>query len=341
MDDLRLPAEWEQQDAVLLTWPGRTSDWREMLEEIELVYIELVRHIGARQRLIITSDDVERVAQRLRRSGAASSNISLYACASDDTWARDFGPITVYNGEQAQLHNFTFNGWGGKFPAARDNSITAELARQQAFACPLEHHAMVLEGGSIDSDGHGSVLTTSACLLNPNRNPHLNKEQIEDYLARRLGIKRLLWLDYGYLAGDDTDSHIDTLARFAPDDTIIYTACNDSGDQHYRELRAMERQLRCLRSANGRPYNLLPLPWPQARFDADGQRLPATYANFLVINQAVLVPTYADPADAAALEVIAAAFPTREIIAIDCRTVIRQHGSLHCLTMQLHRGTLP
>jgi agmatine deiminase len=198
-----------------------------------------------------------------------------------------------------------------------------------------------LEGGSIESDGCGTLLTTSQCLLNPNRNPDLNSEQIEKELRDTLGCQRILWLHHGHLLGDDTDAHVDTLARLAPNDTILYVVCDDPRDEHYPALSRMAEELAAFRTEAGQPYRLLPLPWPAARFDDDGQRLPATYANFLIINGAVLVPTYDDPQDAQALITVGAAFPDREIIGIDCSAIILQHGSLHCLTMQLPQGVLP
>jgi agmatine deiminase len=204
----------------------------------------------------------------------------------------------------------------------------------------FETIGLILEGGSIESDGKGTILTTAECLLNPNRNPHLSRQEIEEELLSLLGAEEVLWLENGYLAGDDTDSHIDTLARFAPDDTILYVACDDPDDEHFESLKAMREELETFRTRDDKPYRLLPLPWPQARHDENGQRLPATYANFLVINGAVLVPTYDDPSDATALKIIAKAFPGRKIIGIDCLPLIEQHGSLHCVTMQMPKGVL-
>ncbi|MBW2186492.1 MAG: agmatine deiminase family protein, partial [Deltaproteobacteria bacterium] len=238
------------------------------------------------------------------------------------------------------LYDFGFNGWGLKFTSDKDNQMNHHLAQQHAFSAPMISQPLVLEGGSIESDGEGTLLTTSECLLNRNRNPSLSKSQLEHFFSTQMGIQNVLWLDHGYLAGDDTDSHIDTLARLCPNNTIVYTACDDRTDEHFVTLKAMEQQLTEFRTIDGSPYQLLPLPWPQAQFDHNGERLPATYANFLIINSAVLVPIYDDPADKSALEVIQSAFPAHEIIGINCSAVIIQHGSLHCLTMQLPQGTL-
>ena len=189
-------------------------------------------------------------------------------------------------------------------------------------------------------DGSGTLLTTARCLLAPTRNPKLTQDGLEARLKELLGLDRILWLQHGHLTGDDTDSHIDTLARFCDARTIAYVACADPDDEHHAELKAMEEELRALRAADGRPYRLVPLPWPRARYDDDGRRLPATYANFLIINGAVLVPTYDDPADGPALARLRECFPGREIIGVDCLPLIYQYGSLHCVTMQLPEGVL-
>jgi agmatine deiminase len=335
----RLPAEWEAQDGVLLAWPHAQTDWAPLLAEVETVYVAMVATIARFERVVLVVADAAAVTAVLQAAGVDREMVSLYQVPCDDTWARDFGPITVMDDGQPRLLDFTFTGWGGKFDARLDNAITTALAAQAAFAAPVTTIALILEGGGIESDGAGTLLTTAECLLNPNRNAHLDRAAVEAQLRRHLGVQRVLWLESGYLAGDDTDSHIDTLARLAPDDTIVYQSCPDPDDEHFAALHAMTAELQALRSVEGRPYRLLALPWPRACYDGN-QRLPATYANFLVINGAVLVPTYNDPADATALAVIGTAFPDREIIGIDCRPLIRQHGSLHCVTMQLPQGVL-
>ncbi len=336
----RLPAEWEEQDAVLLAWPHRNSDWSELLTEVQQTYLELTRQLTRVSKVIIATPEPKAVEKVLQDHGVAMNAVMIFAVATDDTWARDFGPITVYAGDQPLLLDFGFNGWGLKFAAAADNQITRNLHQAGCFGqTALETIGLILEGGSIESDGNGTLLTTSDCLLNPNRNPHLGREQLAEQLTELFGTAHILWLDHGWLAGDDTDSHIDTLARLCPEDTIVYVRCDDPADEHFPALQSMQEQLRSFTTRAGKPYRLLPLPWPAACFD-DGERLPATYANFLVINQLVLVPTYADPADSEALAVVAQAFPGYEIIGIDCRTLIRQHGSLHCITMQIPKGVL-
>ncbi len=336
----RLPAEWEAQDAVLLAWPHRNSDWVDILDDVLPVYLELARQISRFERVIIITPEPEVVNTQLRDAGIVNDQIHLVNIPTNDTWIRDFGPITVFTHGQPCLLDFGFNGWGLKFAADMDNLVTRQLVRSPLFSgIPAETIGLILEGGSIESDGKGTLLTTSNCLLNPNRNPQLTKDQLETELRTRFGLQHFLWLDHGRLAGDDTDAHIDTIARLCPDDTILYVSCDNPQDEHYAEFQRMEQQLRSFTTSAGTPFNLVPLPWSQAQYEG-GQRLPATYANFLIINGAVLVPCYQDAADQNAQETIGACFPDREIIGIDCRPLIKQHGSLHCVTMQLPTGVL-
>jgi len=340
----RLFPEWHPQDAIQLTWPTPTSDWAPLLEPIEATLEAMVVAITRYQPVLVTVQDAaqrERLLHRFGALGVAVEQRHFVIADSDDTWARDHGPIAVEKNGRIELLDYLFTGWGGKFAAERDDRLTRTLDALGVYAVPVNTQKLVLEGGAIDTDGEGTLLTTSACLLNPNRNPTLDRDGMEARLQRDLGVSRVLWLENGHLEGDDTDSHIDTLARFCDPATIVYVRCDDPEDAHYKALAAMEEELKALRREDGSPYRLLPLPWPKACFDPDdGHRLPATYANFLIINGAVLVPTYGDAADFRALAVIDRAFPGRDVIPIDCRAVIRQHGSLHCLTMQLPRGSL-
>jgi agmatine deiminase len=336
-----MPAEWEEQDGVLLAWPHEDSDWHPILEVVEPVYIDIAREISRFERVLIVAPGGERVREQLRGSGARMDRISVVELPTNDTWSRDFGPITVFEDGRPLLLDFGFNGWGLKFASDLDNRITRRLHEAGVFGdlpCPAQ--GLILEGGSIESDGEGTLLTTAECLLDANRNPHLSRADIEDELRERLGAERILWLESGYLAGDDTDSHIDTLARLCPGDTILHVVCDDEEDEHFAALHRMTEELKAFRTRAGEPYRLIPLPWPSPRFDEEGQRLPATYANFLVINGAVLVPTYGDEKDAAALAAVGQAFPDRAIIGIGCLPLILQHGSLHCVTMQLPKGVL-
>lgn len=336
--------EWHPQDAVQLTWPAPDSDWAPLLERIEATLEAMVVAITRYQTVVISVPLPairKHLKWRFRCLGVPEERLQLVVAESDDTWTRDHGPIGVVHEGQPRLLDYVFTGWGGKFAAARDNTLTRRLADTGLYACPVEPRQWVLEGGAIETDGAGTLLTTEACLLNPNRNPSLDRLGIEAWLGEDLGIDRVLWLKNGHLQGDDTDSHVDTLARFCDPETIAYVQCADVDDPHYPSLAAMESELKAFRRADGTPYRLVPLPLPRPCFDPiDGHRLPATYANFLILNGAVLVPAYGDAADRWALEALGEVFPERDIIPIDCLSVIRQHGSLHCLTMQLPAGTL-
>lgn len=339
----RLPAEWEPLDAVQLTWPHADTDWAPMLAEVTEVYLQLVSALVEVASVLIAAPEgqLATIGEQLAARGVPAERLRLYPAPSDDTWTRDHGPITVHNDAGWWLLDYQFTGWGNKFPAQRDNELTSALYRQGAYpGAGYERKDLVLEGGAIESDGRGTLLTTRQCLLNPNRNPRLDQDQLEEILALDLGVRKFNWLEHGALEGDDTDSHIDTLARLCPDRVIVYQGCDDSGDSHYDDLQAMAAELALLSDVDGAAYTLLPLPWPGAKYDSAGERLPATYANFLVCNSLVLVPTYRDANDAAALAVIAEAFPGYRVQGLDCLPLIQQHGSLHCITMQLPQGVL-
>ena len=340
-ESFNLPAEWAPQSGIQLTWPHAHTDWAYMLEEVQECFTRIAIEIARRELLLIVTPEPDTVRRQIEGK-VRMENVRLAQCDTNDTWARDHGAITMLDKEgNAYLQDFTFNGWGLKFASDKDNLITRRLVKDGHLHGRYTNRlGFVLEGGSIESDGKGTLLTTSECLLSPNRNAEMNREEIEAYLRNAFHARQVLWLDYGYLAGDDTDSHVDTLARLCPNDTIVYVRCTRPEDEHYGELQRMEEQLKTFRTLDGKPYRLLPLPWPDPIVE-DGERLPATYANFLVMNGAVLYPTYAQPEnDALAKEVLALAFPDREITGIDCRPLIRQHGSLHCVTMQYPTGVI-
>lgn len=341
-----LPPEWHPQSGVMLTWPHKHSDWASKLALIEPVFVDITKTIARFEKVLIVAFDQahrQHIAGLLDKAAVPQSQIRLHCVPSNDTWARDHGPITVIENGKPIILDFTFNGWGNKFDAGLDTEITPQLVAQDTFARQVAHEIipLVMEGGSIESDGHGTILTTTHCLMSDQRNPAYSKSEIEKTVLTLFGAKRMLWLDHGHLDGDDTDSHIDTIARYADAHTIIYVACDDETDSHFQDLQAMEAELRALKDYKGKPYRLIPLPWPAARYDEEeGRRLPATYANFLIINGAVLVPTYDDPADALALQRVREAFPHHEVIGIPSLPIIMQNGSLHCLTMQLPEGVL-
>lgn len=328
---MRLPAEWEAQEFVQLTFPHKDTDWGPILDDVATCYRMMATAITRHEPLVVVASDMAFARQTLE----GLDNIRYVACETNDTWARDHGFITCKEGDERIYMDFQFNGWGLKFASNHDNQINKALWKSGLLRGRYaDHNDFVLEGGSIESDGNGTLLTTSCCLLSPNRNNQYAEGGLTEQLKRYFNASRILWLHHGNLAGDDTDGHIDTLARLCPDDTIMYVGCNDPDDIHYQPLQDMRTELETFRTAAGEPYRLVELPLPDAIFE-DGFRLPATYANFLIINGAVLYPTYNQPAkDQVAREQLQKVFPDRELIGIDCQVLIRQHGSLHCCTMQ-------
>lgn len=335
-----LPAEWYPQSGVQLTWPHAGTDWAYMLDEVQECFVNIANEIAKRELLLIVTPEPEEVKKQIVAT-VNMENVRFLKCGTNDTWARDHGAITMMDVDAPSLLDFTFNGWGLKFASDLDNQITRRAIENGVLKGRYVNRlGFVLEGGSIESDGMGTLLTTSECLLSPNRNGQMNKVEIEEYLKSVFHLQQVLWLDHGYLAGDDTDSHIDTLVRLCPADTIVYVQCEDEKDEHYKSLHAMEEQLKTFRTLAGESYRLLALPMAD-EVQEEGERLPATYANFLILNDAVLYPTYDQPEnDKCAGEVLQEAFPGYDIIGIDCRALIRQHGSLHCVTMQYPTGIL-
>lgn len=336
-----LPAEWEPQDAVLLAMPHELTDWSYMLDEVKACYKEIAHAIARHAHLIVVAPDCTSARNIL--SDIPADKVCYLEIDTNDTWARDFGAIITRKPEGSfRVNDFKFNGWGLKFAANLDNLVTRKMYDASVWNADYNNClGFVLEGGSIESDGKGTLLTTSECLMSPNRNGDLSREEIEAKLCAITGAKRVMWLDYGALEGDDTDSHIDTLARLATEDTIMYVGCDNPEDTHYEELKAMERQILALKRDNGLPYNCIALPLPDAIYDEDGDRLPATYANFLILNDAVLMPIYGQKRkDELAMQIMKIVFPEHEIIGIDCNALIKQHGSLHCVTMQFPKNSI-
>lgn len=338
----RLPAEWEPHGAVMLSWPHKDTDWAPVLDEAIDCFVEIAKAIAREETLIVVAPDVEE-PRRVLDCEKLPNRILYLTVPTNDTWARDFGPITVERDGNPVICDFKFNGWGLKFPADKDNLITRAICNTGLLRGRYSNElSFVLEGGSIESDGQGTLMTTSQCLLSPNRNGAMSRDEIEEYLKSRFGLDRVLWLDYGALEGDDTDSHIDTLARLAPNDTILYVGTDDVTDSHYDELNKMKLQLQSFVTASGQPYNLIELPLPDAVYDEEGNRLPATYANFLIMNHSILMPVYRQPQkDELAAQIIKIAFPDHQVVKIDCSVLIKQHGSLHCVTMQVPETILP
>ncbi|MES5814363.1 agmatine deiminase family protein [Pseudoxanthomonas sp. Soil82] len=338
-DTLRFPAEWEPQEAILVAWPHAGTDWAERLAEVEETYIALVQAVTRYQPawICVADDDLQTYAEaRLRSARVDMTKVRFVPFDYDDTWLRDSGPITLREGDGFRVLDFRFTAWGGKFEAGRDDRLVEALDQQGLFGgAPRQRIDFALEGGGIETDGDGTLLTTWHCLHE--RHPQASREDLDARLRQWLAQDRVLWLDHGYLEGDDTDAHIDTLARFAPGDAIVFQACDDPADSHHAELQAMAADIAALRTADGRPYRLFPLPWARPIVD-NGRRLAASYANYLIINGAVLIPAYGDRADDAAAAVLALAYPGRDIVQVPCRPLIWQNGSLHCITMQLPAG---
>jgi agmatine/peptidylarginine deiminase len=329
----RFPAEWEKQAAVLIAWPHKTGDFRN-LDAVEQSYSVISDTISQYQKLLIVCRD-DNHQQHIEALISTTDNIEFIHAVVNDIWVRDTVFLSVEKDGAIVHRNFLFNGWGDKYSHQHDNDLNHKLLN----AKPFKHAShtdidFILEGGSVETDGINTLLTTKQCLLNPNRNQGLSQQDIEQQLLEHLGTKRVFWLDQENLSGDDADAHIDTLARFCSASTIAYTSCNDPEDSHYNGLKFMETQLQALRTENDDVYHLVPLPLPKPIYDEDGQQLPANYANFLIINHAVLVPVYGDSMDAVALERLADCFPGRKIIAVPCQPLVHQYGSLHCMTMQ-------
>lgn len=338
-----LPAEWHKQLFVQLTWPHANTDWAPVLSDAIECFCNIAREIAKREHLVVVCQDIDQAKSDMQQHGVAFDNIQFLQCNTNDTWARDHAFITTINSSTVNLLDFQFNGWGMKFAANHDNMINKNiytdvlaLYQKHNIVATYENHLdFTFEGGSIESDENGTLMVTSSCLLSENRNDSLTQEVIEHRLMKYFNAERVVWINHSWLAGDDTDGHIDTVARFCSPTSIAYIKCDDKEDEHYEELKAMEEELKDLRTKDGKPYTLFALPFPDACYDEEGERLPATHANFLIMNGAVLVPTYNQPEkDAQAIKVLQEAFPDREIIGIDCRVLVIQHGSLHCSTMQ-------
>ncbi|WP_297441853.1 agmatine deiminase family protein [Sulfurimonas sp.] len=320
----RLIAEFQMQTFTQIIFPHEATDWAEYLQEAQSTFVNIINAIRKYQKCLIICHDVNAVKEHF----LDKHNLIFVAYTTNDTWARDCSALTVEEDDKRVLLDFTFNAWGGKFDAQKDNLLSCTLA--QKYPYPLKKIDFVLEGGAVESNGEDMLLTTSSCMLNENRNPHLNASQITQKLKDFFGAKHILYLNHGYLAGDDTDSHIDTLARFISKDTIMYVQCKDTTDEHYHELKSMEEELQMI--AKEKNLKLIALPMPDAIYYEE-ERLPATYANFLFVNDAILLPIYNVPQDKTAITLFEQTFPEREIIPLDASVLIRQHGSIHCISM--------
>lgn len=341
--DQRLPAEWEPQDAILIAWPHKNTDWEWMLEDVTQLYEALVSVVCDYADVVIAlpAEAIESVRAGLEAMSVPLEYVYFYPIDTRDIWVRDYGPLTVKLAQGVKLIDFAFNGCGGRYPSTLDSQVTKKLQAQNAFpAADFESLDFVLEGGAVETDGQGTLLASKTCLLNANRNPGLTASEIEARVKSYFGVNKINYLEHGFLLGDETDGHIDNLARLCPNNTIVYVACDDEQDEHYPELKKMETELRALTANNGQAYRLLPLPWPGTLLSEGDKRLPVTYASFVVINECVLVPIYDALSDEDALDVVSQAFPGFEIMGIPCSTLLEQGGSLHRIILPLPEGVL-
>lgn len=325
----RLIAEFEKQNFTQIIFPHAKTDWTEYLAEAETTFINIINNIIKYQKCLVICYDIQKVKAHFKKN----KNLFFVEYETDDTWARDSSALCVEEHGEIKLLDFTFNAWGGKFEASKDNAMNQTISK--CYSQKMQSVEFILEGGGVESNGENTILTTSACLLNKNRNSDLNPIEITQKLNETFGCTEVLYLEHGYLAGDDTDSHIDTLARFIDRDKIMYVKCENKNDEHYEELKLMEQELKQIATTHN--YSLIALPMSEALY-YDEERLPATYANFLFVNGAVLVPTYNVAQDEEALEIFRETFKDREIVGVECSTLIRQHGSLHCVTMNFASG---
>ena len=334
--------EWAPQEAILMAFPNPDTDWNYIINEAREQYRRIIEALTKEKiRVVLICDDIEKTALSLY--GCDTDYVKLVKLEYNDTWTRDYGPLSVVKDDRLRALDFGFNGWGLKFASDKDNLVNLHIHETGGFTerTYRNERSFVLEGGSVETDGMGTILTTTRCLCSPNRNGGLSKAEVGRQLHDRLGADHILFLDYGALEGDDTDSHIDTLARIAPGNIILFTGCRDIDDSQFEELLKMRAQLTMFRNAEGEPYNLIELPLPSPIYDEDGNRLPATYANYLITDNVIFMPTYGQPInDNLAIQTVKIAFPDHKVIGIDCTTLIKQHGSLHCATMQLPVGLL-
>lgn len=334
----RMPAEWESHEATWLSWPHKEASWPGRFEPVPAVFVELTKRLAESElvRINVADEDfAERVRKLLKAGGVNLDQVRFHLNPTDDAWCRDHGPIYVVrdvNGKrQRAINDWAYNAWGGKYlPCDNDDVVPTRIAEEMGEV--LFKPDVVMEGGSIDVNGRGTLITTEACLLNPNRNPHLNQKQIEQYLKDYLGVTNILWLGEG-IVGDDTDGHVDDLTRFVSPDTVVTVIEDDPQDENYALLKENYERLLTMKDQDDNPLRVVTLPMPGERYVGD-QRVPMSYANFYIANSSVLVPTYRHANDAKACEILQSLFPDRKVIGIDCTDLIWGLGSIHCVTQQ-------
>lgn len=317
-------AEWSEQEYLILALPHENTDWKAYLDEIKHSYIELVKIVSKYQKVLLVAPNESDF-----KPFKDMKNLEFFICETNDTWIRDYGAIDILKDGKLSSLNFIFNAWGDKFQSKLDNEVNEKLFKAK-FKTRLENIDLILEGGSVEFNGQGTMLTTTKCLLNDNRNK-LSKEFLDKKLKELFNLNKIIWLENGFIKGDDTDSHIDTLARFIDENTVAISSCTDEQDEHYAELLAMKKEL--LKE----DFKLLELPLPSAKF-YEGKKLAATYANFIFINNALIVPTYNDKNDELVLQKLQKALPDKDVIGLDALVFVRQNGSLHCSCQNRFKG---
>jgi agmatine deiminase len=333
---LHFPAEWAEHTATWLSWPHKEESWPGKINTIYKPYCEFIKVIseGELVRINVVNDQMAAFAkEQLLKAGVDLNRIEFFEFPTNDAWCRDHGPAFLINPgtKEKVIVDWGYNAWGDKYPPYDlDDVIPTKIAQQ--LSLPVYHPGIVMEGGSVDFNGKGTVLTTTACLLNKNRNPHLNQQQIEAYLQNYYGVEQVLWLGDGII-GDDTDGHIDDITRFVNENTVVTVIEENKNDENYHILQENLQTLKTIRLLNGKQLNIIELPMPEPVY-YDGQRLPASYANFYISNAAVVVPTYRSKNDNKALDILKQCFPDRKVVGIDSTDIIWGLGSFHCLSQQ-------
>lgn len=332
------PAEWLPHRATWLSWPHKEASWPGKLDTVYAPYCRFIKEVAAGEQVCINVADADMEAfasAHLNAAGVDPANIAFFHHPTNDAWCRDHGPAFLINPHadiKKVIVDWGYNAWGNKYPPYEQDDIIPTLIGN-ALDIPVYSPGIVMEGGSVDFNGEGTILTSKACLLNENRNPHLNQQQIEEYLYQYYGASQILWVGDGII-GDDTDGHIDDITRFVSSDTVVTVVEENKSDENYTILQENLKLLQQMRLADGKPLNIIELPMP-APVTYDGQRLPASYANFYIANAAVIVPTYRDDKnDQKALDILTACFPTRKVVGIDSTDIIWGLGSWHCLSQQ-------
>jgi agmatine deiminase len=330
------PAEWAKHTATWLSWPHKEASWPGKIDTIYAPYIEFIKVVteGELVRINVVNEDMKAsVIFQLQNAGVDLNKIEIFEFPTNDAWCRDHGPAFLINPttRQKAIVDWGYNAWGGKYPPFDlDDVIPTKIGNH--FGLPVFNPGIVMEGGSVDFNGKGTILTTTACLLNKNRNPQLNQQQIESYLQNYYGAEQILWLGDG-IVGDDTDGHIDDITRFVNEDTVVTVIEEDKNDENYHILQENLETLKTMRLLNGKQLNIVELPMPDAVIYED-TRLPASYANFYIANSAVIVPTYRSKNDDKALDILTQCFPDRKVVGIDSTDIIWGLGSFHCLSQQ-------